>query len=55
MLGPALEKGFGDYSIRPGAKQTPREPRMYESPDVSEACFKREMTLLLGGGWVRGR
>ena len=26
LLGPALEKGFWDFRIRPGARQIPREP-----------------------------
>lgn len=53
--GSCSRKGLWGLQDQARAKQTPREPSMYESPDVSEACFKREMTLLLGGGWVRGR
>lgn len=52
--GPVLEDGFRDFGIRPGARQTLREPEVYKSPDILEECFKRETTLLLGGG-VRGR
>ena len=50
MLGPVLEDGFRDCGIRPGARQTPRGPEVCESPDVSEECFKREVTLFLGVG-----
>lgn len=54
MQGPVLEDGFRDFGIRPGARQTLREPEVYGSADILEECFKGEMTLLLEGG-VRER
>lgn len=48
--GSCFRRELRDRRLRPSARQTPREPGVCESPDVSEECFTRNDTLVVARG-----